>query len=199
MFIVASLALSPGQLVVAEQRVPVVVEVAAPAVLAAEPAAARPGQRRTSVTPEAAIDGLDVILFLEAAAIAAAVIVPLWLVSRAINRARAKRLPTTSSVQIDPPSVRFGIVSVGQTALRPLAVTNRGTAAIQLSAVAVSGAGFSLEGLPPTPFRLGPGEHVDVHLTFAPARTCRSSGRIEIRSGTPDDRWNVALEARAVR
>jgi hypothetical protein len=194
--VIASLSIASGEVVAQRVSTPVI-EASVLSRIDPDPVSVQPASDERSVPSNAAPDRLQVVLALMAVGIVAAVIVPTWLVFRAIGQARAKRARTISVVQVDPPSVQFGIVRVGQTAVRQLAVMDHGTAAMQFSAVSVSGTGFSLEGIPATPLALALGGRVDFQLKFEPARTCRCSGTLRLRSNGPLE-WSVDVQGRAV-
>ena len=79
---------------------------------------------------------------------------------------------------------------------RSLRLSNTGDATLRISALSVSGSGFSIRNAPSLPARISAGGHVDLTVVFAPERdtTTPFDGNLRISSndpGTPT--MNIAL------
>ena len=85
-----------------------------------------------------------------------------------------------------PGSISFGNVNTGTTSAHSVAVTNTGFAALSVSNVSISGAGFNVSGVP-AGLTLTPGQTANLSVTFAPASAGAVAGKVTIAdAGSPD-------------
>ena len=96
------------------------------------------------------------------------------------------------SLEINPASIDFGNVTIGQTSCRTVDITNNGNLAIDLSLIDSLAFPFSPEGLPEV--RLDPGQRIQVDLCFAPIAADDFSSRLSLFNGPCRD--SVSLEVR---
>ncbi len=94
--------------------------------------------------------------------------------------------PSTPKVELLPPSLDFGPVPVGRSAVATMSVRNAGTAAASIDDIALSmGAeGFSI-AKPSLPATLAPDESLTFEVTFAPSREGTSLASIAVSSSDP--------------
>ena len=134
-------------------------------------------------------------------AIVAGIAAGAWLLGRALKKQRAAQMPG-GILLVDPPQVTFGVVSPGETAVWPIAITNRSGRAMRVSKVSVSGVRFGrrfgVEGLPALPAILENGERLEFDVRFAPTNPCRCSAKLVIETREPERRWKVAIAGRAI-
>jgi hypothetical protein len=82
-------------------------------------------------------------------------------------------------LQANPTSVSFGTVGAGSNSTKTVVFTNTGTAAIQITTIAVSGAGFSANGIG-TPLILNPAGTATLNVVFAPTAGGSASGTVTV-------------------
>ncbi|HEX3985490.1 MAG TPA: choice-of-anchor D domain-containing protein [Acidobacteriaceae bacterium] len=95
--------------------------------------------------------------------------------------------PTSAAVNaggltVNPSSVSFGSVAVGQTASASVALSNGGTTTVQVTQISVSGTGFEEVSSDTLPLNIGPGDSYNVAVSFAPASSGAASGQITVAS-----------------
>ncbi len=78
--------------------------------------------------------------------------------------------------------VVFPNTNVGATSTIAIQITNGGNAAATISGISVSGAGFSLPGLPPLPLTLNPGASTKFNVAFQATTTAAVTGTLQIDS-----------------
>jgi hypothetical protein len=100
-------------------------------------------------------------------------------------------------VSVTPGNFAFGNVVDGQTKSQTLTLTNTGSAALTISQVSVSGAGYSLSGLV-TPSTVAAGASTTFSATFAPTTAASLPGTITITSNAPTSPSTVALTGTGV-
>jgi len=86
---------------------------------------------------------------------------------------------TAEVLTASPSSLSFGQVAVGTSATLPVALTNPGASAETLTALQLSGTGFSVSG-PTFPLALSPGQSLTLDVTFSPQTSSVASGSILI-------------------
>ena len=98
---------------------------------------------------------------------------------------------TSGSLAVNPTSLAFGSVSVGSSQVRSLTLTNLGKFKLTVTAVSLSGAGFTLSGLR-YPLTLNGGQSATCTLTFTPLTGGAGSGSVSIffTTQTSNRRWN---------
>ena len=84
-----------------------------------------------------------------------------------------------------PTSTSFGNVLVGSTSTLPVLIKNTGTASATLSAMTLTGTGFSVTGLS-LPYTLPAGQSMSYSVTFAPKSAGSVTGSITITSNAAD-------------
>jgi hypothetical protein len=84
---------------------------------------------------------------------------------------------TSAGVTASPSSLSFGQVAVGSSSTLPVVVTNTRTSKVTLTALLLSGAGFSVSGAT-LPITLSTGQSITLNLTFAPLSAITSSGSV---------------------
>jgi hypothetical protein len=95
-----------------------------------------------------------------------------------------------TQVTLNPASLSFGTVAVGQSQTRTVTVTNSSGSDNTISQAAVTGTGFSLSG-PRLPLTLAAGQAVTFNLNFAPSSSEVDNGSISIVIGSRR-KWNTA-------
>jgi hypothetical protein len=88
---------------------------------------------------------------------------------------------TFGQLQANPTSLSFGTVSTGGSATQQIILNNTGTAAVQISSIAVSGAGFSVNGIT-APFTLNAATTATLNVVFAPTTGGSASGNMTVTS-----------------
>ena len=99
---------------------------------------------------------------------------------------------TFGQLQANPASVSFGTVSTGTNATQQVILNNTGTAAVQISSIAASGAGFSANGIT-APFTLNAGTTATLNVAFAPTAGGSASGSVTVTSNANNSPLTVAL------
>ncbi len=87
-----------------------------------------------------------------------------------------------SSLTVNPSSVSFGSVAVGQTASASVTLTNSSSDAVQVSQIIVSGTGFQEVSTDTLPVSIDAGATYNVEVAFAPTTTGAASGQISVTS-----------------
>ncbi len=105
----------------------------------------------------------------------------------------------TNSQQLrsSPSNLRFGSVIVAQSESQTAVLTNSGQTSVTISAVTVSGSGFSVSGLA-LPAVLAAGQRVNLSVIFAPARTGWVSGSVTVTSNASNPTLQLGLHANGV-
>jgi Abnormal spindle-like microcephaly-assoc'd, ASPM-SPD-2-Hydin len=88
----------------------------------------------------------------------------------------AGRGVASDAVTASPSAISFGNVAVGATSTVPVVLTNDRSWKVTLSALQVTGSGFSVSG-PAFPVTLSAGQSITLNLTFAPQSAGTSAGR----------------------
>lgn len=96
-----------------------------------------------------------------------------------------------------PSSVSFGNVVLGSSSSQTVVVTNTGTAAVTISQLNVTGAGFSASGFA-LPLTLAAGANASLSAVFSPTSTGTASGTIGIVSNATGSPTNVSLSGSGV-
>lgn len=84
---------------------------------------------------------------------------------------------TSAGVTASPSSISFGQVAVGSSSTLPIVLTNTRTSKVTLTALQLSGAGFSVSGAT-LPITLSTGQSITLNLTFAPISAITTSGSV---------------------
>jgi Cep192 domain 4/HYDIN/CFA65/VesB-like, Ig-like domain/Abnormal spindle-like microcephaly-assoc'd, ASPM-SPD-2-Hydin len=103
---------------------------------------------------------------------------------------------SSGQLAANPTSISFGTVQVGTSQTFTENLTNSGAASVTISAVNVTGSGFSISGLA-LPFTLAVGQSASFSVAFAPAVTGSVSGNIAISSDAANSTLNIPLSGTA--
>lgn len=103
--------------------------------------------------------------------------------------------PPASSPQISvvPSSVVFSNVVVGQKSSQTVQVSNTGQAALNVTALSLSGTGFSLSSVA-VPFQLAPGASMNFTVSFTASSTTAANGTLTITSDAPGSPLSVSVQ-----
>jgi hypothetical protein len=93
---------------------------------------------------------------------------------------------------VNPTSLSFGSVTVGNNQSLSETVTNTGGASVTISQVASSGTGFGVSGIT-TPVILTAGQSATFTVTFTPASAATANGNITISSNASNSTLTVPL------
>ncbi len=84
-----------------------------------------------------------------------------------------------------PSSLSFSEVKIGESCAQPVTIGNTGTADLTVSAISISGVGFSFTA-PSTPFTIPPGASQTVIVSFSPPGPGGFNGSLTVTSNDPD-------------
>jgi hypothetical protein len=99
---------------------------------------------------------------------------------------------TFGQLQANPASLSFGSVGTGGNATQQITLSNTGTAPVQISSIAASGAGFSVNGIT-APFTLNSAATAILNVVFAPATGGGATGIVTVTSNANNSPLTVAL------
>jgi Abnormal spindle-like microcephaly-assoc'd, ASPM-SPD-2-Hydin/Protein of unknown function (DUF1573) len=99
---------------------------------------------------------------------------------------------TFGQLQASPASLNFGNVSTGGNATQNVTLSNTGTAAVQISSITASGAGFSVNGIT-TPFTLNAAATATLNVIFAPTTGGSATGSVTVTSNATNSALTVSL------
>jgi fibronectin type 3 domain-containing protein len=94
-------------------------------------------------------------------------------------------------------ALNFGSITVNSTQSQTVTITNTGAASVAVSAVGVTGTGFSLSPVT-TPFTIPANQSVQLTIGFTPAATGSASGSLTITSNASDGTLGVPLSGTGV-
>src|SRR5262249_33110568 len=92
---------------------------------------------------------------------------------------------TAPAIQVNPTSLSFGSVSIGQTRAMTVNLSNSGNAALTVSAFVVSDPQFAVLS-PSTPFTLQPNGQQLVSVRYAPTASGNVTATLSILSNDPN-------------
>jgi Mg-chelatase subunit ChlD len=120
-------------------------------------------------------------------------------VTVALTGTGAGTTPTNApAISVTPASLNFGSAPVGQTVALTVTIQNTGNATLNVRTVSVSGAAFSLSGVPATPFAIAAGGKQSFTLTMTPSVAGPQTGQLNIGSDDPNTpSWSGALTGTA--
>jgi hypothetical protein len=101
------------------------------------------------------------------------------------------------SLTVNPTSMAFASVQVGNSQPQSASLTNTGGTSITISKATVSGTGFSLSGLT-LPLTLAAGQSTSMTVTFAPQSAGSFTGNVTITSNAPNATLVVPLSGTAL-
>ena len=90
---------------------------------------------------------------------------------------------TTPALTVNPASLSFGNVTVGSSATQAVTLASTGTAPVQVTAAAISGAGFTVSGTS-FPLTLSPKQMVTLSVQFKPTTAGAVTGKLAITSNS---------------
>jgi hypothetical protein len=102
----------------------------------------------------------------------------------------------TNSLSLSPTSVVFGNVTVGASSSRNVTLSNNGTASIVVSAVNVTGSGFSIGST--TPFTVAAGASNTLSLVFSPQTSGPANGTASFVSNANNSPGNLSFTGTGV-
>jgi hypothetical protein len=97
----------------------------------------------------------------------------------------------------NPPTLGFSNVTVNSTQSQSITIANTGVSSVIVSAVTVSGAGFSLGQLT-TPFTLAANQSAPLAISFAPTASGSATGTLTIASNAQNGTLTVPLTGAGV-
>jgi len=104
----------------------------------------------------------------------------------------------TGQLSANPASLSFGSVAVGANGTQQIVLSNAGSAAVNISSIAVSGSGYTVSGVT-TPVTVSPSSSVTLTATFTPTAAGNDTGTITIASNASDASLAIALSGTATQ
>jgi len=102
----------------------------------------------------------------------------------------------SSQLQASSTNVNFGSLTVGNSAVQTVTLTDSGTASVAISSVSASGSGFTVSG--GSNVTLTPNGSVTVSVTFKPAAAGNATGSLTVASNATNASLTVGLSGTAV-
>ena len=102
----------------------------------------------------------------------------------------------SSQLKASPASVGFGSLSVGNSAVQTVTLTNSGTASVTISSVSASGSGFTASGGSNT--TLSPDTTVKITVDFKPAAAGGATGSLLVSSNAANPSLKIDLAGTGV-
>ena len=102
---------------------------------------------------------------------------------------------TQGSLTANPPSASFGSILVGANSAIPVTLSNSGSAPVSITAVSITGTGFTMTTLAPQ--TLNPAQTASFTATFAPTSAGSVTGTISITTNAPGSPLKIALSGSA--
>ena len=91
--------------------------------------------------------------------------------------------PTAGQLTVNPSTISFGVVLIGNTQKQSGTLTNSGGSNLTISQFTVSGSEFQVSGLS-LPLTLAPGQGTTFNVTFTPATSGNASAMISVTATT---------------
>lgn len=101
--------------------------------------------------------------------------------------------PSSPQISVVPSSVVFSNVVVGQKSSQTVQISNTGQATLNVTAISLSGAGFSLSTVA-VPFQLAPGANMNFTVSFTASSTTAANGTLTITSDAPGSPLSVSVQ-----
>jgi hypothetical protein len=137
----------------------------------------------------------------QAGAVSTSTAASLTATSGTISKSFAVELGTASRPQLTlaSSSIAFGNVVVDEPATQTVVLTSSGTSALTLSAITVSGTGYSVSGLS-LPLTLAPGASATLNVIFDPTTVSSSAtaGTVTLASNSSTGAASIALSGTGV-
>ncbi|MBS1841096.1 MAG: choice-of-anchor D domain-containing protein [Acidobacteria bacterium] len=112
--------------------------------------------------------------------------------SPAVVNLSANVVASTGNLQSDQSSLAFGSVTNGNNLTKQVVLTNTGTAAVQISAVSVTGTGFTVSGVS-TPATVNASATATLSVKFAPTATGAVTGSLTVTSNSQGSPITISL------
>jgi hypothetical protein len=106
-------------------------------------------------------------------------------------------IPVAPAMQLQPTIVSFGDVQVGAAAAQNVTITSFGTAPLTVSAITITGSGFTVSGLT-LPATLDPGQTADFEISFDPSAAGAATGQISLATNVAAGSASVDLTGTGV-
>ena len=90
---------------------------------------------------------------------------------------------TTPALTVNPASLSFGNITVGSSSTQALTLASTGTAPVQVTAAAISGAGFTVSG-DSFPVTINPKQTVTLTVQFKPTTAGAITGKLAVSSNS---------------
>jgi hypothetical protein len=97
----------------------------------------------------------------------------------------------TGAIIASPSTLTFGALSIGQTTGSNVSLVNRGTAAVQVTQMSVTGQSFSLSGVSDLPITVAAGGAYNLNVNFSPVAPGAATGQLMIASNASSDETTV--------
>ena len=110
----------------------------------------------------------------------------------------SSRAATQSLLSLSASSLAFGSLGLGSSSTHSVSFTNTGRGSITISGVAVSGAGFTVNGFS-TPANVAAGQSLTLSVKFAPVQAVNYSGRLTVTSNASSSPSTIALSGAGVQ
>jgi len=104
---------------------------------------------------------------------------------------------TAGTLSVNPSSINFGSVQIGNQPTASATLSNTGTASLTVSQATLTGTGFTMSGLS-LPLTLGGGQSTAFSVTFAPQSPGGASGNVAFTSNASDSTLNFPLSGTGV-
>jgi hypothetical protein len=104
-------------------------------------------------------------------------------------------LPPSGQLTLNPASLDFGDVTVGNSSTQTVTLTNSGTASLTISQADLTGTGFSVNSILLT---LAAGQTTTFDVTFAPTSSGSASGSLSLISDAANSPTTLALAGNGV-
>ena len=103
---------------------------------------------------------------------------------------------TGGQVSATPASLSFGSVAMGSSKSMSESLSNSGSAALTISQITPTGAGFSFSGINP-PVTLSPGQNFTFTVTYKPASSGTTTGALSVTSNAANSSLSIPLSGSA--
>ena len=104
---------------------------------------------------------------------------------------------TSQQLSSSPANLRFGSVIVAQSESQSVSLTNSGTTGVTISAISVSGSGYSVSGLN-LPVVVAAGQSVSLNVIFTPTAGGWVGGSVTVSSNASNSSLKIGLHANGV-
>jgi hypothetical protein len=104
----------------------------------------------------------------------------------------------TRHLEVNPSNLTFTNITVGDNSSQPFTITNTGDGTATISAITVSGTGYTVSGFS-LPLTLPAGQSANVNVVFEPPASGTDTGSVSISSDADDSSVVVALSGTAVQ